>query len=744
MRTKWALAVSVWSCVLPIVAAGQQLQVFPLGGEFLVNSYTTGSQVYPDVAADAAGNFVVVWSGASGLDDRVFGQRYASTGEAVGTEFQVNTYTTSSNPYPAVAMDTDGDFVVVWQSYFPGGNAREVLVQRYASSGAKVGTEFQVNAYTTGFQFQPDVAMDAAGNFVIVWNSEFQDGDGDYGIFGRRYASSGSAVGTEFQINTYTTGRQASPALSAATDGRFVVAWEDGNQEGNDSGVFAQRYDSAGTASGTEFHVNTYTTDGQGYPWPGPAAAMDPNGDFVIVWNAYHVQDDPYGIFGQRYASAGAPAGIEFHVNSYTTGNQGGDGRGQGVAVDAVGNFLVVWGGQGSDLSPDGVSAQAYRRGGVPLGSEFQVNSYTTYDQVFPAVAAAANGNFVVVWHSSQDGSNDGVFGQRYVLAYQVISQAVAAGGVFGTDTGEGDGATAADAAEATVTSANAGNVTIVRKPTAPLAAFGFSSLGQQFDITAPPATVGDPLVLVFELDASLFVGGINPTTITVYRNGVAVPNCTGTPGDADPDPCITSRALQGDLDVQLTVLTSAASLWTFALPCTSGFAKALFLVKENVAGKEKLIAKLSGGPTVGQTDLGDPLSSGGTSYRLRIYDDAQALVAEIPVERPADGTCSGGSSQCWHALGGAPPSGKGYKYKDSDGAAHGVSQILLKSSASSSKVLFKAKGPAPPFPTGIASALMSASAVTIELHGDDAPVGCFAATLTNIMMQDAEAFKAK
>jgi hypothetical protein len=118
--------------------------------------------------------------------------------------------------------------------------------------------------------------------------------------------------------------------------------------------------------------------------------------------------------------------------------------------------------------------------------------------------------------------------------------------------------------------------------------------------------------------------------------------------------------------------------------------------------------------------------------------------VTEIPVARAGDGTCSGGSSQCWQALGGAPPTGKGYKYKDSDGTANGVSQILLKSSASSSKVLFKAKGPAPPFPSGIAAALMSTSAVTIELHGDDAPMGCFIATLTNIIAQDTDVFKAK
>ncbi len=38
------------------------------------------------------------------------------------------------------------------------------------------GPEFQVNTYTTGDQESPDVAMDGAGNFIVVWQSYGQDG----------------------------------------------------------------------------------------------------------------------------------------------------------------------------------------------------------------------------------------------------------------------------------------------------------------------------------------------------------------------------------------------------------------------------------------------------------------------------------------------------------------------------------------------------------------------------------------
>src|SRR5262245_33646355 len=74
-------------------------------------------------------------------------------------------------------------------------------------------TQFQVNTYTTGYQEYASVASDASGNFVVVWESEGSPG-GDtssFSIQGRRYTSTGTPIGSQFQVNTYTTGYQLSP-----------------------------------------------------------------------------------------------------------------------------------------------------------------------------------------------------------------------------------------------------------------------------------------------------------------------------------------------------------------------------------------------------------------------------------------------------------------------------------------------------------------------------------------------------
>jgi hypothetical protein len=194
------------------------------------------------VAADTAGNFVVVWSSDTqdGSDDGIYGQRYASSGVPLGPEFRVNTYTTNGQTTPSVAADTAGNFVVTWESA-QDGSSYGVFGQRYDNAGAPLGPEFRVNTYTTNGQSKPSVAADTAGNFVVVWESD-QDGL-SIGVFGQRYDNAGAPLGPEFRVNTYTTNGQTTPSVATGTAGNFVVAWTSYTQDGSSDGVFGQRYD---------------------------------------------------------------------------------------------------------------------------------------------------------------------------------------------------------------------------------------------------------------------------------------------------------------------------------------------------------------------------------------------------------------------------------------------------------------------------------------------------------------------
>ena len=387
-------------------------QGMPLGPEFRVNSHTTDVQASPSVAFDSSGNFVVVWN--SNLQDGslpgIYAQRFAGSGGPLGSEFRINTYTTGNQSLSSVACDASGAFVVSWSSYQQDGSGWGVFGQRYDATGAPLGGEFRVNTFTTDYQAEPAVSADLVGNFVIVWESRYQDGD-SWGIFGQRYALSGAPLGGEFRVNTYTTNTQVSPSIASDSTGTFVVVWQSVGQDGI-SGIFGQRYASSGAALGPEFRVNADTSIAE---WR-PAVASDAGGNFVVVWQEQDAATLEFDIVGRRFASSGAALGPEFRVNTYTTGTQGPPS----IASDASGNFVIVWRSP-EDGSAYGISGQRFANSGAPLGTEFRVNTYTTSSQQRPGVAADPLGNFMVTWDSAgQDGSSYGIYGQRYNLILPV------------------------------------------------------------------------------------------------------------------------------------------------------------------------------------------------------------------------------------------------------------------------------------------------------------------------------------
>jgi CSLREA domain-containing protein/uncharacterized repeat protein (TIGR01451 family) len=141
--------------------------------------------------------------------------------------------------------------------------------------------------------------------------------------------------------------------------------------------------------------------------------------------------------------------------------------------------------------------------------------------------------------------------------------------GTTTTTDGEADGATAADPIETTVTVpatvVSPAAVSIGESATLGPPPSGFTFFGMQVEIEAPVADPSAPLVLVFELDATIVPAGETAESVFVTRNGAIVGDCTATDGTADPDPCVDDRTTEPDGDLRLTVLTSQASTWNFA-----------------------------------------------------------------------------------------------------------------------------------------------------------------------------------
>jgi hypothetical protein len=344
-------------------------------------------------------------------------------GARKGTQFQVNTYLTDHQNFPAVAMTPDGRFVVAWNSPDPATNSVNTIQgQRYSPAGDPEGEQFQINNRNDIYQGLPDVEMDPDGKFVVVWDSlgfSLGNDDSGFSVQAQRLDSSGAKVGSQFQVNTEHARSQKQPAIAMTEVGDFAVVWLsevfDGVIDRGD--IRGQRFSADGAMVVGEFEVNTNTS---GYQ-RAPSVALGSAGSLVAVWESetsLGTDSDGYSVQGRCYDGFGAPLDEEFQINTWTTGDQ----SRPRVAFGSGGDFVVIWYGpatadEDADLA---VRAQAFDAGCSPLGAEFQVNS-TTLNHFGAHVAAGPNDTFVVIWeHIPAQGSKE-VLGQKFVFGQAAV-----------------------------------------------------------------------------------------------------------------------------------------------------------------------------------------------------------------------------------------------------------------------------------------------------------------------------------
>jgi hypothetical protein len=377
--------------VLPLESRVTPSAPIPVGPEFQVNTTTAANQVFPQTAMDAEGNSVIVWKS----DADIYAQRIDQSGLPLAGEIHVNPFTPSVGAdLHSVAMDAQGNFVVVFLVDSPGGDFWQLRGQRFDSAGLPVGGVFAVNPATQVWVGWPDVAMDAAGNFVITWHVV----EGENDVYARRYNVDGQALGEAFRVNTLIEDTQYLSSVAMNADGEFVVAWKDRSANPGEE-LKARCYSPDGNPVSSEIVV------AQGEE-PGLIGdvAIDAAGNFVVTWY------QGASAFARRFTSLGQPAGTEFQVTTFPVAFEP-----PSVAMSPNGSFVITWFEDNQIVTGD-VYAQAFDSLGRPISTEMRVNTYTADFQGYPAIAMNPAGNFVVAWisHPGQDGDGAGIFAQRY------------------------------------------------------------------------------------------------------------------------------------------------------------------------------------------------------------------------------------------------------------------------------------------------------------------------------------------
>ena len=391
-------------------------QISTSGSETIVNTTTANDQKEPAVAMDSSGNYVVVWSSQvqDGMDYGVFFQRYNNSGTPIGSETQVNVTTNHGQRKPDVAMNPDGSFVITWQSNFEDTDGSGVWFALYDNTGSLIQRN-RVNDSSADEQMDPTVAMRYDGYFVVGYSDDGQDGN-NWGVSFQGFSSTGVAQFGEKVPNSTTLGYQGLPDVAIDSAGNYTWVWQSENNDGSGMGIFMQRYDKNNNTIGSETQVNTTTSGNQ----QEPSIAIDRNGNTLICWSSYGQDSDQYGIVGQLYDNNGNTVGGEIQINTTTADVQ----DNADVSVSYDGTFFVSWTSFNQDGDKAGVYMQGISTNGSFYGTETLINSTTNNYQQLPAIASYKNtDDLVVVWQSGlhqgvgQDGDDYGVYMQRFSIA---------------------------------------------------------------------------------------------------------------------------------------------------------------------------------------------------------------------------------------------------------------------------------------------------------------------------------------
>jgi hypothetical protein len=282
--------VAVWGEDAMATIRGRRFEAdgTPLGESFQVNTNTTHNNFSPHVASDPSGNFVVAWTSTSVTGTEALARRFDSNGAPLGDEFQVNVFSDGPHPVGGAAMSAAG-FVVSWAGEGEG-TTNGIFARLFDPAGTPLTDDLPVASALETYLPPPDVAMNANGDFVVVWH----DGSAPtLAVSGRRWSFAGTPASDAFLISQGTLDARE-PRVSSDSQGNFLVSWigyfnppESPEGPAAPAGlpvpvVHVRLYDIGGFPVSAQFAVNDFTTDFKFRARP----SLTDDASFAIAWTS--------------------------------------------------------------------------------------------------------------------------------------------------------------------------------------------------------------------------------------------------------------------------------------------------------------------------------------------------------------------------------------------------------------------------------------------------------------------------
>jgi hypothetical protein len=196
--------------------------------------------------------------------------------------FQVNSTQGIADSNSDTASSPGGIRVVAWEdTYIANSNDHDIYAQMYNPDGSRRGGQIAVET-NTAFQSHPRVGMDANGDFVVAWqeNTRFLDGNTQNYIVAKVFDSNGNATTGRIAVAPHVGAlNNTDPDVAMDANGDFTVAWHESVPGTNESFIGAAEYDRFG-----DFLANPHVPNVNGDIQSSPSVAMTPDGRIDIAY----------------------------------------------------------------------------------------------------------------------------------------------------------------------------------------------------------------------------------------------------------------------------------------------------------------------------------------------------------------------------------------------------------------------------------------------------------------------------
>ncbi len=383
---------------------------------------------FPSVAVTGDGNFVVTWQQEplTSSQTDVFVQLFNSSGRPASPVL-IASDAFGDQLYPRVAADARGNFVVVWQGGsqarspgFPGGDGEGtgIFLQRFDRSGRRVEPARIVNSRLGGLQLRPDVAMRPEGSFIIAWDDYPAPGRAS-GVLAQVFSPSGLRKGPELAMEIPNPSLSTKlPVVTTEPEG-FAVGWTefaDCREHSKLVPVIAH-FSSSGKPLAPSFRLSNDRCEGFGWFLRGLASG-DSGSVALFAGFARHSV--------QLFTPSGEPAGPRKVVGERDRCVGAICETVLSVVMDNSGRFAVIWtlaldvppSSEGDQYPPRyQLLARFFDPQGLPLSETFQVTGALSRFEPTAAAALSDDGSLVVVWDRiAATAEKSGMFLRRFQI----------------------------------------------------------------------------------------------------------------------------------------------------------------------------------------------------------------------------------------------------------------------------------------------------------------------------------------